>query len=112
MEQSRKDFYYTHLKQKEEVPVQKEILLIDTGDTTLKELYSDEDHLDAEIEIDYYSHLKNIFLVKKEQFRLTWNNQCEAYCIYWGKRVEKEKKMIGMIWNVRGIGSHIKKILY
>ena len=46
--------------------VQEEILLIDTGDITLKELCSDEDHPDAEIEMDYYSHPKNIFTSGKK----------------------------------------------
>ena len=80
MEQSRKDFYFTHLKQKETV-VQNEISLIDTGDLSLKELCSDGDHSDAEMEMDYYAHLKNIFATGKKNNNIGSPGFTGVWCI-------------------------------
>ena len=40
--------------------------LIDIGDADLKELCSDEDHSDAELEMDHFTHLKNFFTKTKK----------------------------------------------
>ena len=62
MEQCRKEFYLQHICQKKEEEGHHDgSNLIDIGDVDLKELCSDEDHSDAELEMDHFTHLKNFF---------------------------------------------------
>lgn len=61
MEQSRKDFYIQNIANKGKKEEDQKTSLIDTGDVDLKELCSDEDHSDAEMEMDYFAHLQKIF---------------------------------------------------
>lgn len=58
MEQSRKDFYFQNIANKPKKDEDKKTNLIDTGEVSLKELCSNEDHSDAEIEMDYFAHLQ------------------------------------------------------
>lgn len=61
MEQSRHDFYNQQMNKEEASKTDIDINLIDVGDVDIKDLCSDDDHSDSNLEMDYYSHLKNIF---------------------------------------------------
>ena len=95
MEQFRKDFFQTHIIQKNDFLETKESNLIDTGDVSIRELCSDDDRSDAELEMDYFSHLKNIFTSGKQGSNGSPGLTCVKPVVsiggtkYRGKRIKK-----------------------
>ena len=61
--------------------------------------------------MDYYSHLKNIFASGEKNSISSPRITSVKPAVYIGgeKEYKRKEKMIGMIWNIRGIGPNIKK---
>lgn len=67
MEQSRKDFFQQNIASKNNIHEPSSPGTIDIGDADLKDLCSENEHFDAELEEDYFDHLKNIFSSGKKR---------------------------------------------
>lgn len=61
MEQARRDFYLQNQANKKKGNEPSSPGPTDTWDAMLSKLRSEDDHSDADLEMDYYGHLKKIF---------------------------------------------------
>lgn len=110
MELARRDMYLQKIATKNDKKEDSSPGPIDTGDALLQELCSNEDHSNAEIETNYYGHLKKIFSSSPKWKKGTPGKTSGRYPVSIGGLGKNQKNiMIGLFWNVRGIGQDIKK---